>query len=220
VFDRRTLSMIGGMARRPTPLVRPKEEKRALLVTHFAVAVEELLADGRSYADLSVEALIGAVGISRSTFYSYFDNLSGLLVAMGQAVTLDLAQAGTSWFGFDPQGGEVALREGLRPIFTSYRQHQLLLKAITEAASYDAGIRDLHQALVDRAVDGLLQHVREQQAADRIDAGIDRERSIRWLVWMLERGLYQMVARADDAESEALLAAAAGLVWRSLYAAR
>jgi len=208
------------MARRPTPLVRPKEEKRALLVTHFAVAVEELLAGGRSYADLSVEALIGAVGISRSTFYAYFDNLSGLLVAMGEAVTLDLAQAGTSWFGFDPQGGEEALREGLRPIFTSYRQHQLLLKAITEAATYDAGIRALHQALVDRAVDGLIQHVLEQQAADRIDAGIDRERSIRWLVWMLERGLYQMVARADDAESEALLAAVSGLVWRSLYAAR
>ena len=205
------------MARPPTPLVRPKEEKRALLVTHFTEAVESLLADGGSYADLSVEALIGAVGISRSTFYAYFDNLSGLLVAMGESVTLDLAEAGTSWFGFAPEGGEPALRDALRPIFTTYRQHQLVLKAITEAASYDTGIRDLHQALVQRAADGLLQHVVEQQTQGRIEATLDRERSVRWLVWMLERGLYQMASGADDAEAEALLTAVAGLVWRSLY---
>ena len=201
------------MARRPKPLQPDKEERRARLVGYFTEAVEELMAGGESYADLSVERLITAVDVSRSTFYAYFDDKSGLLRAMGEDVTQDLAQAGAHWFQLSPKASKDDLRGALKPLFETYREHQMVLRAITEAAAYDAGIRELHLALVEQAAAGLREHLAQLPWAKRGDA----PRTALWLVWMLERGLYQIVGPADEDEVEELLDAMTELVWGALY---
>src|SRR6516225_2261443 len=61
-----------------------------MLSRHFVSVVENLVENGVRYADLSVEAIITAGGISRSTFYVYFDDKGDLLVAMAQDVISDL----------------------------------------------------------------------------------------------------------------------------------
>lgn len=202
---------------RRKPLQPPKEERRALLSGYFTEAVETLLADGGAYADLSVEKLIRAVDVSRSTFYSYFGDKGELLLAMGEDVTRDLAEAGVSWFEFPATAAKDDLRSALVPLFTTYRRHHMVLRAITEAASYDTRIRALHLALVDRAASGLRSHIEQQQRAGTVAPELDPERSARWLVWMLERGLYELVAPADDAEADRLLDVMTDLVWRILY---
>jgi AcrR family transcriptional regulator len=202
---------------RSKPLQRLKEERRAMLVGYFADAVEELLDGGAAYSDLSVETLIKAVDVSRSTFYAYFDDKSGLLRAMGEDVTIDLAQAGAHWFDLPPTATRNDLRAALRPLFETYRRHQMVLRAITEAAGYDAGIRELHQALVERAATGLAGHIKSAQKAGSAARELDAARTAAWLVWMLERGLYQMVAPAGETEVERLLDSMTTLVWRTLY---
>ena len=205
------------MAPRPKPLQPDKEERRARLVGYFTTAVEELMAGGETYADLSVERLINAVDVSRSTFYAYFGDKSELLRAMGEDVTLDLAQAGAHWFELPTSGSKKDLGEALRPLFETYRQHQMVLRAITEAASYDAGIRELHQALVERAASGLESHIAAAQKAKTAAKELDSRRTALWLVWMLERGLHQLVASADEKEVDGLLGSMTDLVWRTLY---
>lgn len=201
------------MARRPKPLQPDKGERRTMLVGYFTDAVEELLEGGESYSDLSVERLINAVDISRSTFYTYFNDKSGLLRAMGEDVTQDLATAGAHWFELSPNASKEELRDALQPLFETYRQHQMVLRAITETAAYDAGIRELHLALVERAATGLRGHLEQLKWAKSGDA----ERTALWLVWMLERGLYQLVGPAGEDEVEGLLSAMTDLVWGALY---
>lgn len=203
--------------RRAKPLQPLKEERRALLVGYFADAVEELLAQGDSFSDLSVEKLIKAVDVSRSTFYTYFDDKSALLEAIGESVTLDLAGAGSQWFDLPAGATKDELREAFRALFDTYRRHQRVLRAITEAAAYDGRIRDLHQALVARAVGGLQGHIEAQQKARTVDNALNARDTAGWLVWMLERGLYQAVAPADAADAERLLDSLTELVWRALY---
>lgn len=177
-----------------------------------------MLEGGESYADISVERLITAVNISRSTFYVYFDDKGDLLRAMAEDVTRDLAEAGSSWFELPTDATRDDLRQALRPLFDTYRRHQTLLGAITEAASYDPRVREQHLALVDEAVRGLEGHIKTQQRAGAAPPDLDARRTAKWLTWMHERGLYQMVATASPAESRKLLDSMADLVWRTLYA--
>lgn len=206
--------MRAGQAR---PLQPPREERRQLLSRHFVQAVEPLLEAGEAYADISVERLITAVDISRSTFYVYFDDKGELLRAMGEDVTRDLSEAGSSWFELATDATKDDLRQALRPLFDTYRRHQTLLGAITEAASYDARVREQHLALVAEAVGELENHIRAQQRAGAAAPELDPRRTAQWLTWMHERGLYQMVATASAAESRKLLDAMTDLVWRTLY---
>jgi AcrR family transcriptional regulator len=202
---------------RAKPLQPPKEARRATLARYFADAVEPLLLNGESFSDLSVERLITAVDVSRSTFYAYFDDKGDLLKAMGEDVTLELAEAGSHWFTLATTASREELQEALRPLFVTYRRHQMVLQAITEAASYDAGIRALHLSLVDRAATGLREHIEEQQKAGTAAPELDAPRTALWLVWMLERGLYQLVAPASEDEVVELLETMTNLVWRTLY---
>jgi len=204
-------------ARTSKPLQPSKEERRVVLARYFSEAVEPLLAAGEAYSDISVERLITSVDISRSTFYAYFDDKGDLLKAIGEDVTLDLAAAGAHWFELPADADRAALRAALVPLFETYRRHRRVLEAITEAASYDANIRALHLALVDRAATGLADHIRVQQAVGAMPTDLDPDASARWLVWMLERGLYQLYAPADPAEGERQLDALTALVWRALY---
>lgn len=199
------------------PLQPPREERRALLARYFVEAVEPLLEAGESYAEISVERLIKAVDISRSTFYVYFDDKGDLLRAMAEDVTRDLAEAGAEWFELSPEASRDDLRSALKPLFDTYRRHQTLLGAITETAAYDPQIREQHLTLVETAVGGLAGHIREQQKAGAAAPELDPERTARWLTWMLERGLYQLVAPASKAESKRLLDTVTDIAWRTLY---
>ncbi|KRB80375.1 hypothetical protein ASE01_02535 [Nocardioides sp. Root190] len=198
------------------PLQPTREERRLELGRYFIDAVTPMLAAGETYADVSVARMITQVGISRSTFYSYFDDKSDLLRAMGEDITIDLAEAGSAWFQLESPADRADLRTALEPLFATYRRHQLLLRAITESASYDAGMRTLHASLVERAVAGLEGHL------GTIGTGggrrLDAHRAATWLAWMLERGLYQIVAPASDEETELQLDTVVELTWRILYA--
>ena len=200
------------------PLQPAKTERRTRLARLFGEALEPMLAGGESYAEISVERLITAVDISRSTFYVYFGDKGELLQAIGEDVTLDLAAAGAHWFELPVDTDRAGLRAALVPLFETYRCHRQVLQAITEAASYDANIRTLHLALVDRAATGLADHIRVQQAAGAVPGELDPDASARWLVWMLERGLYQLFGPADEAAGEHLLDTLTALLWRTLYA--
>ncbi|MDX8153334.1 TetR/AcrR family transcriptional regulator [Patulibacter brassicae] len=198
------------------PLQPPREVRREQLARLFVEVVEPLLQQGETYAEISVERLITAVDISRSTFYVYFDDKGDLLRAMVEDVTQAFADAAAPWFELGPDATRKDLRKALQPLFDAYHQHQMLLGAITETAAYDQQIREQHAALVDRAVTEITRHFRAQQKLGRA-APLDAPRTARWLVWMLERGLYQLVAPAKPAEFKRLLDTATDIVWRVLY---
>lgn len=199
------------------PLQPAHAERLARLRRHFIEVVEPLLEAGESFADLSVERLIQAADISRSTFYVYFDDKGDLLGAMVVDITADLAEAGTPWFRLAPDATRDELRDALRSLFGTYRRHKTILGAVAEAAAYDARVRDQHRLLVERAVSELSAHIAEQQRQGAAAPELHPRRTAQWLTWMLERGLYQLVAPAQSADAEDLLDSATDIAWRTLY---
>ncbi|EHB59191.1 regulatory protein TetR [Mycolicibacterium rhodesiae JS60] len=169
------------------------------------------------YADLSVEAIITAGGISRSTFYVYFNDKGDLLVAMAADVIRDLVSTGSSWWELPPDATRAALHEALRTPIETYREHRTILGTVVETAAYDPRVREQHQSLINQVVPALADYIARAQNAGTADPELDAERTARWLVWMIERGLYQLVGSADDDEVDRELDALTDIVWRVVY---
>lgn len=206
------------MASDSHPFTVSRDEKRRTLSRHFIPVVEELAEAGTPYVDLSVERIIKAGGISRSAFYNYFDDKVDLLVAMADDVIQDLVGTGTSWWDLPTDGTKSDLRKALSAPLGNYHERRMILGALVEVATYDERIRSRQKQLIDTVIAGLTAHIRQAQAQDSADPDLDPEGTAQWVVWMLERGLYQLVTPASPAAAEHLMDVITDVVWRILYA--
>jgi TetR/AcrR family transcriptional regulator, ethionamide resistance regulator len=188
-----------------------------MLSRHLVSVVESLVENGVRYADLSVEAIITAGGISRSTFYVYFEDKGDLLVAMAQDVIGDLIADGDSWWELPVDATRDDLRKALRVPIDTYRKHGTILGTIAETAAYDPRAQEQQQNLIDQVVTALTTYIGDAQRAGVADTDLDAASTAPWLIWMIERGLYQLVGAANDEEVECQLDALVEIVWRVVY---
>lgn len=195
-----------------------QEDRRRRITDMLLVEVERLLAAGESYTDISVEKLITAAGISRSTFYVYFEDKGALLLALAGDVVDQLVVAAQAWWSLPADVDRPALEETMLGIFATYRRHALMWESLIDASAYDPKVRDSFRSVVDGSARGLEAHIRAGQAAGSIRAGLDPARTADWLTWMTERGLYQLAGTASPAEMKKLCRAQTDIVWHTLYA--
>jgi AcrR family transcriptional regulator len=200
------------------PFAVSQADRRAALSRHFVPVVEALAEEGVPFVDLSVERIIKAGGISRSAFYTYFKDKVDLLVAMAGDVINDLVSTGTAWWDLPPDGTKADLRRALREPLDNYRARRMILGAVVEAATYDDRVRAQQNSLIDQVASSLAAHIVEAQRGGVADPSLNADLSARWVVWMLERGLYQMVTSASPEEAEALLDSVSDVIWRVFYA--
>jgi AcrR family transcriptional regulator len=180
-------------------------------------AVEELLERGYSYTELSVERLIQEAGISRSTFYLHFADKGDLL----RALTADLASqlAGATSGCWDLRANSTAedLRRTLGELVSHYLPHADLLAAVVEAAGYDTTVRDHWAALMGQTIDDAAAHIRIGQRSGIVRTDVDATHAAQWLIWMIERGLYQLTRHAAPSVIEELVTELAAILWCRLY---
>ena len=201
----------------PRPLQLSQSQRRGMLSRHFVGVVEKLVEGGAAYADLSVEAIITAGGISRSTFYVYFNDKGDLLVAMAADVIGDLVSTGSAWWDLPADASKADLNAALQIPINTYRTHRTILGTVVETAAYDPRVREQHQSLINQVVSALAQYIADAQSAGTADPELDAEHTARWLIWMIERGLYQLVGSADDDEVARELDALTDILWRVVY---
>ena len=180
--------------------------------------VERQLGSGESYTELSVERLVSEAGISRSTFYVYFEDKGDLLRAWFTEVEAELDSAARDWWGLDSSSRREDLHSALDRVVKAYRPHTTLMAAMYDAAAYDAGVRALVETMMGANIAGLRKHIRVGQRDGFIDPDLPAQQTAQWLTWMAERGLHQLVRTAGDAELERLIDAYTAIVWNTLYA--
>jgi AcrR family transcriptional regulator len=191
-----------------------REDVRRRLLT----VVERLLSEGDTYAELSVERLVSEAGLSRSTFYVYFEDKGDLLRAWFTQVIEELEDAASGWWQLDGSATREDLHAALAEIVRSYRPHTTLMAALYDISSYDATAREEVGTMMGRNAGGLIKHVRRGQAEGWIDPDLPAKETSAWLMWMAERGLHQMVRIADADEAEKQIDAFTDIIWNTLYA--
>ncbi|HZZ45606.1 MAG TPA: TetR/AcrR family transcriptional regulator [Pseudonocardia sp.] len=197
-----------------------RAERRDQIRSRLLAAVEQLLADGENFTELSVERLVSLAGVSRSTFYVYFADKGELIRAWLGDIISELEIAAETWWSLGRAGSAVTraeVRAALTRVVEVYRPHTTLMAAAFDAAAYDSGVRDQVDEMMERNIAGLRKHIRNGQQAGFVDERLPAAQTAAWLTWMAERGLHRLVRDADDAELSTLLDAYTGIIWNTLY---
>jgi TetR/AcrR family transcriptional regulator, ethionamide resistance regulator len=202
----------------PSRNVRSRRaQRRDLMLSELMDGVERLLEAGARYTDLPVDTIVKESGVARSTFYNYFNEKNELLLALFERVVAELTDASEPWWTLPPQTTHDDLKAALRHVIDRFRSRRALWGAAVEGAAYDEEIRAGFNEVMSSAIRSMTDHIRESQKQGKARPDRDAERLAAWLVWMMERGMYQLIGPADDEEVERLLETLTHIYWDSLY---
>jgi AcrR family transcriptional regulator len=112
-----------------------RRESRQRIVTAATELVRE-----RSYAELSVDAVMREAGLGRTIFYRHFDDLADLLMGTGREAIEALFQAQLSFVETRHDEPSAAVRAAFETAVAVYQRHGPLLRCISEAAAGDEQI--------------------------------------------------------------------------------
>jgi AcrR family transcriptional regulator len=199
-------------------VISRRELQRAASVARIVAAAEELMSEASRFSDISVEQVVSRAGASRSTFYSYFDDMGHLLRTVGEGVVGEVVSSARQWMDLDTGITQQGLQSIFEGLIGTYRRRAKLLAALAEASTYDEGVRDEFHAMLSIGHVELAKHIRRAQSNGVARSDVDPEVTAGWLVWMIERGLYQQVRPATKRDLNRHAASLAAIVWHSIYA--
>jgi AcrR family transcriptional regulator len=192
----------------------PTARRRAVQAA-VLTATEDLLHEGASYADLSIEAIARRAGLGRTAFYFYFRDKRELLMRLTEDVNDQLFAQADVWFS---GSGEPAreLRAALTSIAALYDEHGVLLRAIVEVSTYDEEVARFWRGLMARFTSATRRRIEREQAAG-VGAPGHPEATAFSLCWMTERVFYQRLVQDGPPSGDELVGALCDIWVRSVY---
>lgn len=194
-----------------------RQERREQIERRLLDATDQLMSDGASFTELSVDRLATAAGISRATFYIYFEDKGHLLRQLARQVFVDLTGGAALWWNAALHRDPDDVRAGINGVIAGFRRHQQVLSAINEMASYDRRVGETYRGLLDGVAQRVTGVIHQGQAAGVIRRELPAESTASALTWMTERSCQQNLP-GRPAEYDAELATAlTEIIWATLY---
>ena len=133
----------------------------------------------RPLASLTIDELASGAGISRSSFYFYFDGKSSVLASLLDGLSLELAEENTRWLdGTGPD--EPALRAAIAHSVDLWRSSGGLLRQAFGAGGAEDPLADWRREVVARGVRRLTARIERDRAAGW-DLGPLPAESLAWM---------------------------------------
>ncbi|MEU2159939.1 TetR/AcrR family transcriptional regulator [Streptomyces chengbuensis] len=192
-------------------------DRRAALEKRILAVIEELLRDGVTYTELSVEQIAQAAGISRSTFYLYFRDKVDVLLRLSGSLKSESHAIASAWRPCGPGGGLDGLARTYELIMRHYREHATLLSAINEVAAYDPVVRETWTAEQDRFVEHLVTVLKEEQREGRTPEDVDPRLAATVIVHGGAQVVAQQVSGGDSGDDAAVARELATGYWYGVY---
>ena len=178
---------------------------------------ERLLGE-RPLSDITVDALATGAGISRPSFYFYFESKDALLRTLVGRIADEMYAEAERWLerGEDSPA-EIATRS-IEASARLWREHGPVLRAALEAWGTVPEMRAFWEDRIGRFVRQSAQVVREERAAGAAPAGPDPEALAKALIWMNERCFYTASLGMGPALSQDELVPTLAAIWlRAIY---
>ncbi|WP_067707143.1 TetR/AcrR family transcriptional regulator [Nocardia yamanashiensis] len=196
-----------------------RQERRIALEGRLLDAAETLMGEQNlTFAELSVDRLAGAAGISRASFYLYFEDKGQLLRRLAHQALTEISEAAKTWWQAAERNNPDDLRQAMKNVLATYRRRRLILSAVVEEAAYDAGIAEVFNGLIDDVRSTTRKIIERGQASGRIRP-MPTDEIADALTWMVERVCYQMIRNSDPENDETLATALTQIIWNTLYLA-
>jgi AcrR family transcriptional regulator len=172
----------------------PRERRRKARERVIATALR--LAERRSFRDLTVDEVARSAGISRTAFYTHFEDKQGLLMVAVEEVSGRLYEMAERWWrGIGPPAERV--RRAIEGVVTVYAENAPVLRIAAEVSTYDDEMRELWLDIGGRFIEATAEHIRSEQRGGLIPANLDPRSTAEALFWMAERCCYIYLGRRE-----------------------
>lgn len=182
-------------------------------------ALGELLVDGTSFRELSVERIAAKAGIARSTFYLYFDDKSAMLDALSAEALLRLYDAQRIWLGKGTDTTPADVRAAMRALFVAFGADETVLRAVAEASGHDPVLRQAYLSRLQDYIRAIERFIRTGQQGGWVRV-VHPAATATALAWMTERTLSQTPPGASRQRNRAAADALADIVCATLLTNR
>ena len=197
---------------------KPEEAERAILAAARAFLEEH------PFREMTVEGVMIRTGLSRPAFYAYFRDRYEVVTRLLEGIGGLLFALDWRWLS----GGEVGeearevLVDALRAGSQTFIEYGPVLRAIADAAGYDARVEQVYRyGLIERLVGAVAGRISRDVEAGLSPADLEPEETARALVLMTERYLLDAFGhperRPSDEESVLVLRTLEGIWVRTLY---
>jgi AcrR family transcriptional regulator len=194
-----------------------RRERRELIERRLLDATERLMADGASFTELSVDRLATEAGISRASFYVYFEDKGHLLRRLTGQVFDDLAAGAARWWSVASRRNPDDALAAMTGIVAAYRRHQPLLVALNEMAAYDQLVGATYREVLATIVARLAAIIEAGQEDGSIRGELSADTTASTLTWMVERACQQNLPVRPPSYDAELAATLTQIVWGALY---
>jgi AcrR family transcriptional regulator len=183
------------------------------------LAATERLLEQRRLDEITVLDVIEAAGVSRATFYIYFESKNAAIAALAEDVTETIYRDlwGPFITGEEPPS-EALLTEHLQQTLAIWREHQAVLVAAAEAWRADPAVFYQWGALWKRYVQDMRAYIERARAGGTAPSELDAEALASLLIWLNENALYLAFTQtAPELDDERLAPTLAGIWMRAIY---
>lgn len=194
-----------------------RQERRERIERQLLDATERLMSHGTSFTELSVDRLATEAGISRASFYVYFEDKGHLLRRLAGQVFGDLADGAERWWSVADRRDPADAHAALTAIVAAYRTHQPLLIALSEMSAYDPQVGSTYADLMTRIAERLTAVIRQGQQEGTIRRELIAESTAVTLTWMVERACQQSLPGRPPSHDAELADTLTQIIWAALY---
>jgi AcrR family transcriptional regulator len=178
-------------------------------------ATRALLAE-RRFDDISVADILKAAGVSRASFYFYFESRHAVLAVLVRRAVERGHQAAQPWLTHAENAPPIAqVRQGIEDGARLWREHAPVLRAIVETWRSDPGLTALWLELMDgftRATEERITRDRAAGLAPAAPADVHTLASL--LTWVGERAYYLAAVGKEPFDDEQRLVDGLTELWR------
>jgi TetR/AcrR family transcriptional regulator, ethionamide resistance regulator len=203
--------------RPPAKREQARQQRREQMERQLLDATERLMRDGTSFTELSVDRLSTEAGISRASFYIYFEDKGHLLRRLAGQVFADLAESADRWWSVAWRRDPEDVRTAMASLVASYRRHQPVLVALNEMAAYDPVVGATYGNLLTAITGRMTRVIEEGQADGSIRPQLAAATTASALTWMVERACQQNLPTEPASYDAELATSLAEIIWNTLY---
>jgi AcrR family transcriptional regulator len=184
---------------------RARPRKGDLKEEAILATCERLLGE-KPLAEIGVDELAAGAGISRPTFYFYFESKNAVLRTLVERLADAMYADAASFLARTDEEPEVTISRSIDAAADQWREHGPVLRAAVEAWGTIPELQAVWEEIVRRFVD---------QAAARIaeETGSNAESLAKALIWMNERCFYTSSLGAGPALSDEELVPTLTAIW-------
>lgn len=194
-----------------------RRSKRNETRDQLLIAMQAMLESGESFSQISVERLTTEVGMSRTRFYMYFEDLGDLLYAAYASRIVHSKELLSGWWQSDGSIERAQMRRTLGEFVRFRAKNVVLSRAMYARAVTDPNARRSIDALCQRSIEELRDVIATAQTRGSVDSTLDAQAIAGWLGWLLERGVDQLVQDAGPAQLRRVSDSLTTIVWNTLY---